>query len=59
MFAIKNKMGLIWKLSEELYVCACELLADADAKLLAQCERTLMVSSYCALGQVLPSIACH
>ena len=47
------------ELSEELYVCACELLADEDAKLLAQCERTLMVSSYCALGQVLPSIACH
>ena len=30
------------QLSEELCVCVCELLADADTKLLAQCGRTLI-----------------
>ena len=43
-FATKNEMGLITifvtKLSEELCVWVCELLVDADAKLLTQCERT-------------------
>ena len=31
---------------EELCVCICELLADADAKLLAQRERTLIPLLY-------------
>ena len=34
------------QLSEELCVCVCELLADAEAKLLAQCERTLKQLSW-------------
>ena len=34
------------QLSEELCICVCELLADADAKLLAQCERTLTADKH-------------
>ena len=38
--------GFDMQLSEELCVCVCELLADADTKLLAHCERTLNIGVF-------------
>ena len=39
---IAHSNEMVWyPIERVICVCVCELLADADAKLLAQCERTL------------------